>query len=80
MQEKFFQPLHNIEISPIVRIAEKARQYEVDYQNKTGKKFIHLERGELNLSTPKNLIEGIKKSLDDGKTKYPKSGGEIPFR
>jgi aspartate aminotransferase len=80
MQETFYAPLHNIEISPIVRIAEKARQFETDYYNKTGRKFIHLERGELNLNTPKNLVEGIKKALDEGKTKYPKSGGEILFK
>lgn len=80
MREKFFEPLHKIEISPIVRIAEKARTIETEYQNKTGRKFIHLERGELNLSTPKSLTDNIKKSLDDGKTKYPKSGGEISFK
>ncbi len=80
MQEKFFSPLHKIEISPIVRIAEQARVIEPQYQERTGQKFIHLERGELNLSTPKLLIDNIKKSLDDGKTKYPKSGGELAFK
>lgn len=78
--DNFFKPLHNIEISPIVRIAEKARQLETKYFETTGKKFIHLERGELNLSTPKDLIGNIKLALDEGKTKYPKSGGEIVFK
>jgi aspartate aminotransferase len=80
MTEKFFAPLHKIEISPIVRIAEKARLIENEYQQKTGQKFIHLERGELNLQTPKLLIDNIKKALDEGRTKYPKSGGELPFK
>jgi len=39
MREKFFDPLHNIEISPIVRIAERARQVEPEYQERTGKKI-----------------------------------------
>jgi len=80
MREKFFDPLHNIEISPIVRIAERARQVEPEYQERTGKKFIHLERCELNLNTPKMLIDNIKNALDEGKTKYPKSGGEVIFK
>jgi aspartate aminotransferase len=80
MQEQFYKPLHNIEISPIVRIAEQARKVETEYQERTGSKFIHLERGELNLATPQLLIDNIKKSLDEGKTKYPKSGGELLFK
>lgn len=80
MTEHFYSPLHNIEISPIVRIAEKARTLEHEYEASTGQKFIHLERGELNLATPTALVEEIKSALDAGKTKYPKSGGELPFR
>ena len=80
MQNLFFQPLQNIQISPIVKIAERARQVESAYEQKTGKKFIHLERGELNLPTPQLLINDIKTALEQGKTKYPKSGGELPLK
>ena len=74
---KFFPPLHNIEISPIVRIAEQARKLEPEFEKKHGEKFIHLERGEIDLSTPKELIVDINRALAEGKTKYPKSGGEL---
>lgn len=76
----FFQPLHNIAISPIVRIAEQARRLEPEFEKKFGEKFIHLERGEIDLSTPAELIADINKALIAGKTKYPKSGGEIELK
>ena len=80
MREKFYTPLHNIEISPIVRIAEQARKIESEFESRTGEKFIHLERGEIDQSTPQQLIDEIKHYLEKGKTKYPKSGGEPEFK
>jgi aspartate aminotransferase len=77
---EFFHPLHNIEISPIVRIAEQARRLEPEFEKTKGEKFIHLERGEIDLSTPGELIRDINQALIDGKTKYPKSGGEIELK
>ncbi len=77
---RFFHPLHNIEISPIVRIAEQARRLEPEFEKKYGEKFIHLERGEIDLSTPRELIIDINQALVDGKTKYPKSGGETELK
>ena len=79
-KSKFFHPLHNIEISPIVRIAEQARRLEPEFEKKYGEKFIHLERGEIDLSTPRELIIDINQALVDGKTKYPKSGGELELK
>ena len=38
----FFQPLHNIAISPIVRIAEQARKLEPEFEKKFGEKFIQI--------------------------------------
>jgi aspartate aminotransferase len=77
---EFFKPLHNIEISPIVRIAEQARKLEPEFEKETGKKFIHLERGEIDLPTPIEITDSIDKALRAGKTKYPKSGGEIELK
>lgn len=80
VQDSFFHPLHRIEISPIVRIAEQARKIEPEYEKRTGERFIHLERGEIDLSTPNQLIIDINNALVDGKTKYPKSGGELSLK
>jgi len=76
----FFQPLLNIKMSPIVKIAEMARQLEPEYEAKHGSKFIHLERGEIDLNTPKEIIDAINQKFLEGKTKYPKSGGELELK
>lgn len=76
----FFENLHQIQMSPIVKIAEMARQLEPDYEKKHGSKFIHLERGEIDLNTPPVLITAINQNFSYGKTKYPKSGGELPLK
>lgn len=76
----FFQPLLNIKMSPIVKIAEMARQLEPEFEAKNGSKFIHLERGEIDLNTPIEIIEAINKKFSEGKTKYPKSGGELELK
>ena len=73
----FFQPLHDIKMSPIVKIAEHARQLEPSFEAQHGSKFIHLERGEIDLNTPIEITQAIEKHLKEGKTKYPKSGGEL---
>lgn len=76
MRTNFYGPLHQIKLSPIVKIAEQASRFERSYQERTGKKFIHLERGELNMDTPILLIQKLHEALNSGKTKYPKSSGE----
>lgn len=76
----FFESLHNIKMSPIVKIAEMAKQLEPDFEKKYGSKFVHLERGEIDLSTPSEIVASITQSFLEGKTKYPKSGGELPLK
>ncbi len=76
----FFQPLLEIKMSPIVKIAEMARQLEPEFEAKHGSKFIHLERGEIDLQTPKEIVAAINQKFWEGKTKYPKSGGEIDLK
>mgnify|MGYP005851565797 CR=1 FL=1 len=80
MREKFFSYLHNIELSEIVKIAEKSRVVEKDFETKTHEKIIHFDRGETDQNVPSEIVEDIKLALDFGKTKYPKSGGEPLFK
>lgn len=70
-KEYFNQDLLKIEISPIVAISEAM---------KGRNDVFHFYRGEINLNTPQQIINNIKKALDEGKTKYPKSAGELPLK
>lgn len=77
---KFDEAIENIRMSPIVSISEEARKKAPVYFEKTGKKIILFQRGEIDFATPAYIVEAAKKALDAGKTKYPKSGGEDEFK
>jgi len=66
-------------MSPIVSISEEARGRAKEYE-KSGRKFVFFQRGEIDFPTPAYIIEAAKQGLDMGLTKYPKSGGEDAFR
>jgi aspartate aminotransferase len=75
-----FNPaLENIRMSPIVSISEEARARSVEYE-KSGKRFVFFQRGEIDFATPKFIVDAAKRGLDEGLTKYPRSGGEAFFR
>ncbi|HEX5132637.1 MAG TPA: aminotransferase class I/II-fold pyridoxal phosphate-dependent enzyme [Candidatus Krumholzibacteria bacterium] len=75
-----FNPaMEDIRMSPIVSISEEARQRAVDYE-RTGNRFVFFQRGEIDFPTPKFIVDAAKRGLDEGLTKYPKSGGEGFFR
>ncbi len=76
----FNQAMENIRMSPIVAISEAVRKKSPDFKKQTGKDFIHFQRGEIDFPTPSYIIDAAKKALDEGKTKYPKSGGEDKFK
>ncbi|MBU2445753.1 MAG: aminotransferase class I/II-fold pyridoxal phosphate-dependent enzyme [Bacteroidetes bacterium] len=78
--KKFNEAIENIRLSPIVAISELAKKKSAAFTEKTGKKFILFQRGEIDFSTPTYIIEAAKKALDNGLTKYPKSGGEDEFK
>lgn len=77
---KFNEAIENIRLSPIVAISELAKKKSAAFTEKTGKKFILFQRGEIDFSTPSYIIEAAKTALDNGLTKYPKSGGEDEFK
>ena len=66
-------------MSPIVSISEEARARAQEFE-KSGKKFVFFQRGEIDFPTPPFIVEAAKRGLDRGLTKYPKSGGEDFFK
>jgi aspartate aminotransferase len=77
MADTLFDPsLVNIRMSPIVSISEQVRKRAPQFTQETGKQFILFQRGEIDFSTPRYVIDAAKRALDEGFTKYPKSGGE----
>lgn len=77
---EFSESLRTIRMSPIISISEQVRKRAPDFQKETGKKFILFQRGEIDFPTPRYIVDAAKKALDDGYTKYPKSGGEDPLK
>jgi len=72
----FNKQIENIRMSPIVTISEEIRRIAPIFKEKTGLDFIRFQRGEIDFPTPEYIRNAAKKALDDGFTKYPKSGGE----
>lgn len=68
--------MHEIQISPIVRISEEVRDKRAQFEQSQGKPFLLFQRGEIDFDTPEEIRCAIKTDLDGGKTKYPKAGGE----
>ncbi len=79
IKNTFNPALEDIRMSPIVSISEEARVRAVEYE-KTGGRFVFFQRGEIDFPTPKFIVDAAKRGMDDGFTKYPKSGGENFFR
>jgi len=80
MNTTFNASLENIRMSPIVTISEAIRKKAPIFKEETGKDFIRFQRGEIDFPTPEYIRNAAKKALDDGFTKYPKSGGELIFK
>ncbi len=79
IKNTFNPALEDIRMSPIVSISEEARVRAVEYE-KTGGRFVFFQRGEIDFPTPKFIVDAAKRGMDEGLTKYPKSGGENFFR
>jgi aspartate/methionine/tyrosine aminotransferase len=74
--DTFSADLSGIRMSPIVSISEQVRKRAPQFTAETGKQFILFQRGEIDFATPRYIREAAKRALDEGFTKYPKSGGE----
>ncbi len=80
LRNNFHPAMENIKLSPIVSISEEVRSKENLFKNATGKDFIKFQRGEIDFATPAYIVDAAKNAMDEGKTKYPKSGGEQVFK
>jgi len=76
---RFAKSLEDIRMSPIVSISEEARLAAPEFE-KSGRPFIRFQRGEIDFPTPAFIVDALKRGLDKGLTKYPKSGGEDFFK
>jgi aspartate/methionine/tyrosine aminotransferase len=79
LRATFNPALEDIRMSPIVSISEEARARSKEYE-KSGRKFVFFQRGEIDFPTPAFIVDAAKRGLDLGLTKYPKSGGEDFFK
>jgi len=79
LRTSFNPALEDIRMSPIVSISEEARARAKEFE-KSGRKFVFFQRGEIDFPTPGFIVEAAKRGLDRGLTKYPKSGGEDFFK
>ena len=64
----------NIEGQPMFKVIDKVKHLEAQ-----GRNIIHLEIGDPDFQTPKNIVEAAKSSLDKGETHYVSSWGMTDF-
>lgn len=64
----------HIEGQPMFKVIDKVKRLEAQ-----GKNIIHLEIGDPDFGTPRNIVEAAKQSLDRGETHYVSSWGMTEF-
>ena len=67
---KFADRMERLKVETAFEMMAKAKKLEAE-----GKKIIHLEIGEPDFDTPKNIVEAAKRALDAGQTHYGPSAG-----
>ena len=75
LSEKLAKRMSRLGTETAFEVLAKAKALEAK-----GKHIVHLEIGEPDFDTPKNVIEAAKKALDDGFTHYCPSAGLPEFR
>ena len=65
-----------VRLSPIVAISEDVRRLAPAFARETGKDFVLFQRGEIDAPTPPYIVEALTHAIAEGRTHYPKSGGE----
>lgn len=73
MREISFNAQH-IEGQPMFKVIDKVKKLEA-----SGKNIIHLEIGDPDFDTPKNIVDATKAALDQGQTHYVSSWGSSDF-
>jgi len=73
----FSHSIEGLRMSPIVEISEMAKRLAPFFKERTGKSLICFQRGEMGSDTPEYIKDAAKQAIDQGMTKYPKSGGEV---
>lgn len=64
----------HIDGQPMFRVIDKVKRLEA-----SGKNIIHLEIGDPDFDTPKNIVDATKAALDQGQTHYVSSWGSSDF-
>ncbi len=72
---KFAERMQRLKVETAFEMMAKAKKLEAE-----GKKIIHLEIGEPDFDTPRNIKEAAKKALDAGQTHYGPSAGTPAHR
>ncbi|MEW5820278.1 MAG: pyridoxal phosphate-dependent aminotransferase [Cyanobacteriota bacterium] len=75
LQDKLAARMSRLGTETAFEVLAKAKALEAK-----GKHIVHLEIGEPDFDTPKNIVEAAKKALDDGYTHYNPSAGLPEFR
>jgi aspartate aminotransferase len=75
MDFKYAKRMANLGTETAFEVLAKARKLEAE-----GKHIIHLEIGEPDFDTPKNIIDAAVKSVQSGDTHYTPSNGILPLR
>ena len=76
----FSKNISAVKLSPIVKITEMVRERSGAYKQETGEDFVFFQRGEIGFKTPSYIVNAVTKALEEGHTRYPKSGGELVLR
>jgi aspartate aminotransferase len=76
MHPPYNQAMQKVRLSPIVGISEEVRRLAPAFQKETGQQFVLFQRGEIDRPTPTYIVEALTRALAEGRTHYPKSGGE----
>jgi aspartate aminotransferase len=75
MEFKYAKRMANLGTETAFEVLAKAKKLEAE-----GKSIIHLEIGEPDFDTPKNIIDAAVKSVQSGDTHYTPSNGILPLR
>jgi len=75
MEFKYAKRMSNLGTETAFEVLAKAKKLEAE-----GKSIIHLEIGEPDFDTPKNIIDAAVKSVQSGDTHYTPSNGILPLR
>ena len=75
MENRIAQRMNKLQTESAFQVLARATELEAQ-----GKNIIHLEIGQPDFKTPRNIIEAAYKAMNEGKTGYGPTAGIIPLR